>query len=119
MTPSAWQHFSPRTTPARSRCTQGAASVVVHRSPRTGRPCSRQYPTSPPRWCPASITGNVEWSEWDWHGRYLDGSPFAVRGVMIMVIRDGLIAEARLYMEPVETVAEDIDAAVRGLTKQP
>ena len=38
---------------------------------------------------------------------------------MIMVIRDGLIAEARLYMEPVETVAEDIDAAVRGLTKQP
>ena len=67
----------------------------------------------------SSITGNVEWGEWDWHGRYLDGSPFAMRGVMIMVIRDGLIAEARLYMEPVETVAEDIDAAVRGLTKQP
>jgi hypothetical protein len=37
---------------------------------------------------------------------------------MIMVIRDGLIAEARLYMEPVETVDEDIDAAVRELTKQ-
>jgi hypothetical protein len=67
----------------------------------------------------SSITGNVEWGEWDWHGQYLDGSLFAVRGVMIMVIRDGLIAEARLYMEPVETVAEDIDAAVRGLTKQP
>jgi ketosteroid isomerase-like protein len=67
----------------------------------------------------SSITGNVEWAEWDWHGQYLDGSPFAMRGVMIMVIRDGLIAEARLYMESVETVAEDIDAAVRGLTKQP
>jgi len=35
-----------------------------------------------------------------------------------MVIRDGLIAEARLYMEPVETVDEDIDAAVREITKQ-
>jgi ketosteroid isomerase-like protein len=67
----------------------------------------------------SSITGNVEWGEWNWHGRHLDGSPFAARGVTIMVIRDGLIAEARLYMEPVETADEDIDAAVRELTKQP
>src|SRR4029077_9401814 len=50
MTPSAWQTSSPRTTPALSRCTQGAASVVVHRSPRIGRQFSRQYLTSPPRW---------------------------------------------------------------------
>jgi ketosteroid isomerase-like protein len=66
----------------------------------------------------SSINGNVEWGEWNWHGRHLNGSPFAMRGVTIMVIRDGLIAEARLYMEPVETVDEDIDAAVRELTKQ-
>jgi ketosteroid isomerase-like protein len=67
----------------------------------------------------SSISGNSEWSEWDWHGRHADGSPFAMRGVIIMVIRDGLIAEARLYMEPVDTAGEDIDAAVRELTKQP
>jgi ketosteroid isomerase-like protein len=67
----------------------------------------------------SAITDNVEWGEWDWRGQYVDGSPFAVRGVMIMMIRDGLIAEARLYMESVETVVEDIDTAVRGMTKQP
>jgi hypothetical protein len=67
----------------------------------------------------SSITGDVEWGEWNWHGQHLDGSPFAVRGVTIMVIRDGLIAEARLYMESVETADQDIDAAVRELTTQP
>jgi ketosteroid isomerase-like protein len=67
----------------------------------------------------SAITDNAEWGEWDWRGQYVDGSPFAVRGVMIMMIRDGLIAEARLYMESVETVVEDIDTAVRGMTKQP
>ena len=28
----------------------------------------------------SSITGNLEWAEWDWHGQYLDGSPFAMQG---------------------------------------
>jgi hypothetical protein len=35
------------------------------------------------------------------------------------VVRDGLIAEARLYMEPIDTTGEDIDAAVRELTTRP
>jgi ketosteroid isomerase-like protein len=63
--------------------------------------------------------GENEWGEWDWRGRHKDGSPFAMRGVIILVVRDGLIAEGRLYMEPVEEDDEDIDAAVQQLYKPP
>jgi len=67
----------------------------------------------------STADGDTEWGEWVWSGMHRDGSPFATRGVTIMVIRDCLIAEGRLYMEPVDTAGEDIDAAVRELTKQP
>jgi ketosteroid isomerase-like protein len=66
-----------------------------------------------------SIDGNTEWGEWYWHGRHLDGSAFAMRGVTIFVVRDDLIAEARLYMEPVDTANEGIEAAVQELYKPP
>jgi hypothetical protein len=43
-----------------------------------------------------------------------------MRGVTILVLRDGLIAEARLYMEPVEADdGGDIDAAVQQLYRPP
>jgi ketosteroid isomerase-like protein len=64
-----------------------------------------------------SIDGNAEWGEWYWHGRHLDGSSFAMRGVGILVVRDGLIAEGRLYIEPVAAGSEDINAAVQELYK--
>ena len=62
----------------------------------------------------SSVEGGTEWGEWDWHGRHPDGSPFAMRGVTILVVRDGLIAEGRLYIEPVQ-VGGDIDDAVQDL----
>jgi ketosteroid isomerase-like protein len=65
------------------------------------------------------IDGDTEWGEWYWHGQHADGSSFAMRGVTIFLIRDGLIAEGRLYMEPVDTANEDIDAAVQELYKPP
>lgn len=67
----------------------------------------------------SSVDGDTEWGEWDWRGRYTDGSPFAMRGVIILVVRDGLIAEGRLYMEPVELGGGGIDAAVQQLYKPP
>ena len=67
----------------------------------------------------SSVAGETEWGEWDWRGRYTDGSPFAMRGVTIIVVRDGLIAEARLYMEPVEHGDGDIHVAVQQLYKPP
>ena len=67
----------------------------------------------------ASSDGETEWGEWDWRGRHTDGSSFAMRGVTILVVREGLIAAARLYMEPVDVDGGDIDASVQELYKPP
>ena len=67
----------------------------------------------------ASVDGETEWGEWHWLGRHSDGSPFAMCGVTIMVVRDGLIAEGRLYMEPVDVAGGDIDVAVQQLYRPP
>jgi len=66
-----------------------------------------------------SIDGNTELGEWYWHGRHVDRSRFAMRGVTIFVVQDDLIAEGRLYMEPVDESGDDIEAAVRELFKPP
>jgi SnoaL-like domain len=63
--------------------------------------------------------GDTEWGELDWRGRHADGSPFAMRGVVIALVRGDLIAEARLYMEPVDVEAEDIATAVTQLSRPP
>jgi ketosteroid isomerase-like protein len=59
--------------------------------------------------------GATEWAEVDWRGHHVDGSPFAMRGVIVLVLRDGLIAEGRLYVEPVDVDGDDIEAAVEEL----
>ena len=62
--------------------------------------------------------GAVSWSEWIWSGHHHDGTPFEMRGVTILALNDdGLIGEARLYMEPVERDGAAIDEAVRRLAK--
>ena len=66
-----------------------------------------------------SVDGQTEWGEWDWHGHHADGSAFAMRGVTILGLREGLVSEMRLYLEPVEMEAGDIDTAVEQLYKPP
>src|SRR3954453_19288125 len=63
----------------------------------------------------ACSDGAVEWGEFDWRGHHMDGSPFAMRGVVILTVRDDRIAAGRLYMEPVERNGDDISAAVGEL----
>ena len=63
--------------------------------------------------------GDREWGEVYWRGTHTDGSPFAMCGVVVLVVRDGLIAAGRLYVEPVETDGEAIDAAVEQLYRPP
>jgi len=63
----------------------------------------------------SAVDGNTEWGEWSWWGHHLDGSRFAMRGVTIFVMRDGQVAEGRLYMEPVEADGGDIATAVQEL----
>jgi hypothetical protein len=60
--------------------------------------------------------GDVEWGEFDWQGHHTDGSIFAMRGVIVATVRHDLIAEARLYFEPVEAGDESIDEAVSQLS---
>ena len=61
--------------------------------------------------------GTTSWSEWEWRGSHPDGSPFAMRGVTVMGLRDdGRIAWARLYMEPVEQQSAPIAEAVQQLS---
>ncbi|HET7476918.1 MAG TPA: nuclear transport factor 2 family protein [Dermatophilaceae bacterium] len=68
----------------------------------------------------ASATdGDTVWTEMRWHGTHLDGSPFLMGGVIVVGVRDGKIAWARLYMEPVEQEGSDIEAAVQQLYRPP
>ncbi len=59
----------------------------------------------------ADAVGDVEWSEWHWHGTGLD-----MAGVIVLGIRDDRVAWARLYVEPVEQAGAGIEAAVRDMT---
>ncbi|WP_457207047.1 nuclear transport factor 2 family protein [Nocardioides sp. P5_C9_2] len=65
------------------------------------------------------VQDGTEWGEWGWEGHHADGSPFAMRGVTVFLVRDDHIAEGRLYMEPVEADGHDITAAVRDLSRPP
>src|SRR5215210_3070769 len=63
----------------------------------------------------ADAAGDVEWSEWRWRGTHDDGSPRDMAGVIVAGVRDGRLAWARLYVEPVEQAGAGIDAAVRRM----
>jgi ketosteroid isomerase-like protein len=54
-------------------------------------------------------------TEWRWHGTHEDGSRLEMAGVIAMGLRDGQIAWARLYIEPVEQ-GEGIEAVVREMS---
>ena len=55
----------------------------------------------------------VEVGEWRWQGTHIDGSPFAMRGVIVAGVKHGRITWGRLYMEPVEQGGGDINEMVR------
>lgn len=56
--------------------------------------------------------GGTAWSEWCWRATGL-----YMAGVILMGVEDERIAWARLYMETVEEDGENIDEAVRGITR--
>lgn len=63
-----------------------------------------------------AVDGDTAWTEWRWHGTNEDGSRLEIAGVIVFVVNDGLIARARLYVEPVDPGGEGIDAAVREMS---
>jgi ketosteroid isomerase-like protein len=61
--------------------------------------------------------GATCWSEWIWRGHHTDGSVFEMRGTTVMgLTSDGRVAEARLYMEPVEHDGAAIEETVQQLS---
>src|SRR5919107_4995034 len=64
----------------------------------------------------ATASGDVEWSEWRWRGTHADGTRLDMAGVIVAGVRDGRLAWARLYVEPVEQGGAGIRAAVRGMS---
>jgi ketosteroid isomerase-like protein len=63
----------------------------------------------------AATSGETEWSEWRWRGTQSDGTSLDMAGVIVCGVRDGRLAWARLYVEPVEEGGAGIDAAVRDM----
>jgi ketosteroid isomerase-like protein len=61
------------------------------------------------------VDGEIEWGEWDWSGIRTDMTPFHERGVTIIGTREGRVAWARLYMEPIEEQS-DIESRVDEMT---
>jgi ketosteroid isomerase-like protein len=64
----------------------------------------------------AAEDADTLWSEWRWRGTHADGSALDMAGVMVGGVRDGRLAWARLYVEPVESGGEGIGAAVRDMS---
>jgi limonene-1,2-epoxide hydrolase len=63
----------------------------------------------------SAAEGATVWTEWRWSGTQEDGSRLEMAGVIIFEVRGGLVARARLYVDPVEH-GEGIDAAVREMS---
>jgi len=61
---------------------------------------------------------DTAWSEWRWEGTQTDGGRLEMAGVIVLGVRDDLVAWARLYVEPVERAGAGIDAAVRDMTAE-
>jgi ketosteroid isomerase-like protein len=60
----------------------------------------------------SAVDGDVVFAEIHWQATKADGKPLEERGVVIMGIRDDLIAWGRLYVNEVEPESADIDAVV-------
>lgn len=61
-----------------------------------------------------AVDGDTVWTDQEMSGTRRDGSAHLMRGPVIFRVRDGLIASARFYAEPVDTGATSIDQAVRS-----
>jgi ketosteroid isomerase-like protein len=58
----------------------------------------------------------VVWTEWEMTGHRTDGGRFWMRGVIVFKVKVDRVAQARLYLEPVDDDGGDMNDAVRRLT---
>ncbi len=57
------------------------------------------------------------WSEWEMRGTRRDGSPHAMRGVVIFGVEGSEFTWARFYLEPVEEGGGDVNDAMRRVVR--
>lgn len=57
--------------------------------------------------------GDRVWSEWEHRGTRSDGTAHLMRGVIVFGVRDGAIATARFFLEPVDSAENGVDVAVQ------
>ena len=62
-----------------------------------------------------AANGDEVWTEWEWRGTGREGSPWVMRGVTILGLRDDVVAWMRLYMELVEESGAGIEQTVADL----
>ena len=61
------------------------------------------------------VDGDEVWSEWEFSGNRRDGEPFLMRGVIILRVSGERATLAGFYLEPVDDIADAVNAAVRRL----
>ncbi|UQX87444.1 nuclear transport factor 2 family protein [Jatrophihabitans telluris] len=63
----------------------------------------------------AASDGDEAWTEWQMAGTRVDGQPHAMAGVIVFVVRQGLISSGRFYLEPLDVSSGNADTAVDRL----
>ncbi len=63
-----------------------------------------------------AVDADTAWSEWEMSGTRRDGASHLMRGVIIFRIVEGRAAAARFYLEPVDEVSGNVDAAIARTT---
>ena len=63
--------------------------------------------------------GDKVWTEWDMSGTRDDGALFQMAGVAIFGVEAPKITSARFYLEPVEQISGDVNAAIKGVLGVP
>lgn len=64
-----------------------------------------------------TVEGERVWVELEMSGTNVDGAGFLMRGVVIFTVTRNVISSARFYLEPVEEMSGDVDAAVSRVTR--
>ena len=49
----------------------------------------------------STVHDDFAWAEWHWQGTRTSGSALNLRGVTVSGLRDGIMAWAKIYMEPI------------------
>jgi ketosteroid isomerase-like protein len=64
----------------------------------------------------SAVDGASIWTEWEMVGTRRDQGAFRMRGVFVFGVDDDRIRWGRMFLEPVDEGAADVDATVRALT---